>query len=191
MKLILLGLSDKSRWTDGTLGNQSTNSVIANTVRTQFQKLGAIYLHQRANTAGLHWATNEVVRRQDTRAWTRPVHVTLPQASGHSGVGEGSYIFHEKSTRLISKSNLDLGEGHLSSAATKGLRHVPRPQNFWGRHERPNESAESPPHAGTGGTGRLQNTQEKGRQFSAAERLMPTQRAQSRLPPGLITRWPS
>lgn len=39
------------------------------------------------------------------------------------------------------------------------------------------KSAESLHMRGTGGTGRLQNTQEKGRQFSAAERLMHHQRA--------------
>ena len=128
--------------------------------------MGAIYLHRRANTAGLHWATNEVVRRQDTRARTRPVHVTLPQASGHSGGGGKTATFFMRNPLDSSASfkSWNLGESHLSYAATQ--RSPPRASAPKTSEEGINDqmkSAESLHMRGTGGTGRLQNTQEKGR----------------------------
>lgn len=104
---------------------------------------------------------------------------TSPGLRPFRGWGEDSYIFHEKSTRLISKLQiLESGRGSPQlcgyskvSAMCLGPRTSEEGMNDQMK------SAESLHMRGTGGPGRLQNTQEKGRQFSAAERLMPTQRA--------------
>lgn len=103
----------------------------------------------------------------------------FPGLRPSGGCGEDSYIFHEKSTRLTSKlQTRNLGEGYLSYAATQ--RSPPcasAPKTSEEGIKDQMKSAESLHMRGTGGTGRLQNTQEQERQFSAAERLMPTQRA--------------
>lgn len=95
---------------------------------TQFHNLGAIYLHQTANFAGLHWATNEVVRGHDTRAWTRPVHVTLPQASGYPGGGKIATFSRETHYAHLQASNPVIWVRVTSAVRLlAGLRHVPQP----------------------------------------------------------------
>lgn len=96
---------------------------------TLFHNLGAIYLHQRANFADLLWATNLVVKKawhvgpgpslegEDSHIFSREIHYTRQQAS-NPGIWE----------RVTSLVRLLIG-----------LRHVPQPQNFWGRQKWPNE----------------------------------------------------
>ena len=104
---------------------------------------------------------------------------TSPGLRPFGGWGEDSYIFMGNPLdSSASFKSWNLGESHLSYAATQ--RSPPRASAPKTSAEGINDqmkSAESLHMRGTGGTGRLQNTQEKGRQFSAAERLMPTQRA--------------
>lgn len=90
---------------------------------------------------------------------------TSPGLRPFGGWGEDSYIFiRNPLDSSASFKSWNLGESHLSSAATQ--RSPPRASAPKTSEEGINDqmkSAESLHMRGTGGTGRLQNTQEKGR----------------------------
>lgn len=150
---------------------QSTNSSHKQTLwEHNFKTWGQSHLHQKGQHCRSALGRNEVIRRQDTQAWTRPVHVTL-QASGHSGGGGGSYIFMRNPLDSSASKSWNLGEGHLGSAAAQVSAMCLRPQNFLRKAWTTKWKCREPPHAGDRWHREAPRTHPReGRQFSRQPR---------------------
>lgn len=128
-------------------------------------------------------ATNEVVRRHDIQAWPHMVHVTLSQALGHpwERMVAAFFFFLLMRNPLPTQASFtpwNLGGGHLTGAASYWARPCARdPKTSESSNDQIKSAERTSNVRGTRATGRLQTTQEKGRQFSAVRRLTPSRRA--------------
>ena len=96
----------------------------------------------------------------------------FPRPRAIPGEGKYSYIFTRNPLRSpASFKPCNLGKGHLSGAATRRAppcASAPKTSEE-GRNDHMKRAERASNTRGTGGTGRLQNTQEKGRQFSDSQ----------------------